>query len=335
MYRDGVEVRTEDGINFLLTHCALGDAISSLPAICWARKMHSLDIRMTVWAATHMLPLFEHLIGGVGLRFKPLDEFKIVQQAGDPEFAGSCVINSVHRNHVTRNRFDMVDFAYATLLDRQPDGPHEKNYPYWAPLGSPAEFIKGDDPYVIVPVGSTNEASTFRAEVLGPILEWLLQEDYLPVLTGAHNTHVHAIEKGKPKLLVVTDEVAKLPADLLALCLDLRNRTDLMQMRDLCGHAAAVVGVDGGTLHLAGTTEVPIVYGTTRVAPRHRGIVRHDQVNWNLRHVEPRDLDCRGCQSNWTLMFGHDFRHCAYEDFACTKQLHPDDFTNALHELGL
>ena len=110
MFRDGVEIRTEDGINFLLTHCALGDGISSLPAICWARKMHSIDMRMTVWAPEHMLPLFEHLIGGPGLRFMPLHDFKEMLKQGDENFAGACVINTTPPpNTVTRNRFDLVE----------------------------------------------------------------------------------------------------------------------------------------------------------------------------------------------------------------------------------
>jgi ADP-heptose:LPS heptosyltransferase len=332
VFRDGIEMRTEDHVNFVLTHCALGDGIASLPAIVWARKMHSQDMTMTVWAPTHMLPLFEHLIGGgPGLKFMPLDEFKTVRGKGDDEHAGACVINSVHHNHVTRNRFDMVDFAFATLLDRQPDNDAERCYPHWAPLG-PRPY---DEPYVVLPVGATNEAGIFHPKVLVPFIEYLLAVGYQPVLTGAHNTHVHTTEKGKPTLLVVRDRVDDIPPGLLEQCTDLRNKTDLMQLRDWCGHANAVVGVDGGTLHLAGTTSVPIVYGCTRIDPRHRGIVRGGEMNWNLIHVTPRELECAGCQSNWTLMFKFNFANCVYNDHKCVEQLTADDFIEATKALGL
>ncbi len=331
MYRDGIELRTEDRINFLLVHGALGDAIASLPAICWARKMHSLDMDMVVWVARIQVPLLEHLIGGPGLRFEPLDDFQMVRQKGDERFAGSCVINSIHHNHVTRNRFDLVDFAFATMIDRQPDSVAEKCYPHWAPLG-PRLY---DEPYVVLPVGSTNEASVFHPKVLTPVIEWLLAVGYQPVLTGAKNTYVHMLDKGKPELLVVRDRVDDVPAALIEQCTDLRDKTTLLEVRDWCGHANAVVGIDGGTLHLAGTTDAPIVYGTTRVDARHRGIARHGEMNWNLQHVKPRDLECAGCQSNWSLMFGHNFRNCGYNDFKCVEQLHADDFINAMKQLGL
>lgn len=331
MYRDGIEIRTEDGINFILAHCALGDGISSLPAIVWARKNHTFDIRMTVWGPTHMLPLFEHLIGGPGLNFAPLDEFKMVREKGDERYAGACVINAVHHNHVTRNRYDLVDFAFATMIDRQVDSVAEKCYPHWAPLG-PRPY---DEPYVVLPVGATNEASVFHPKVLTPVLEWLLAVGYQPVLTGAKNIHVHTMEKGKPELLVVRDRVDAVPRELVEQCTDLREKTDLLQLRDWLGHANAVVGIDGGTLHLAGTTDVPIVYGCTRVDARHRPIVRHNELNWNLVHVKPRDLECAGCQSNWTLVFQHNFANCAYKDFKCVEQLHADDFIAAMRQLGL
>jgi len=96
-----------------------------------------------------------------------------------------------------------------------------------------------------------------------------------------------------------------------------------------------VVGIDGGLLHLAGTTAVPIVYGMTHVEPRCRPIVRGGQRNWNVVHVTPRNLGCSGCQSNWTLMFRHDFRFCLYKDYACTSALHAEDFINGLTALGL
>lgn len=330
MYRDKAEVRSEHGINFLLTHCALGDGIASLPAIAWARDNHHIDMRMTVWAPKHMLELFEHLLGRPGLSFMPLDQFQMVRKKGDDKLAGACVINTVQSNTVTRNRFDMVDYAFATLLDRQPDTMQEKNYLYTASLG----VRPHEAPYVVLPVGATNDTCVFRSDLLRSVIEWLLANDYKPVLTGNHNTHVHTTEP-QPKLLVVKDKVSELPSDIVTACLDLRNTLDLMQLRDWCGHAAAVVGVDGGTLHLAGTTEVPIVYGMTRVAPRHRSIVRHDVFNWNLIHVEPRDLECSGCQSNWTLIFGHDFAKCFYGDAKCVDLLHPDDFIEAMKQLGL
>jgi len=328
-WRDNIELTYDKNINLLLTHGALGDMISSLPAAMWARRSHSLDLLITVWVPKHAVDLVGHLIGGTGIRIKPLDEFSL--RSTDPDDAGPGVMNGVKGNYVTRNRFDMVDYAFATMLDMQPDFIDQRNYPHWAPLGEKPL----DEPYVVIPVGATNEPSMFHPEIMAPIIEWLVANGYKPVLTGKSTTSVVMLDKGKPIPLEIKDEVAGLPQDIRGECLDLRDKTTLLEMRDWCGHAAAVVGIDGGTLHLAGTTEVPIVYGCTRVSPRHRSITRNNERNWNLVHVEPRELECSGCQSNWNLLFQHDFSKCMYKDSACTHKLHPEDFILAMQNLGL
>lgn len=329
MYRDGIPLRTEDHVNFILSHSALGDMISSLPAIIYARKTNTLDIGMTVWLPEHQIPLVEHLIGGVGLRFMPLHTFKQKVDAGSADLAGPGVINAVFHNTMTRNKIDMVDFAHLTLLDRMPMNDAERCYPHWAPLGP----CPVNAPYVVIPVGATSGTRDFLPPVLEPILRWLVENGYLPVILGKSETNVKVVGSDVP--LKVTDHFDQLPEDLREVCLDMRDKTTLLEARDWCGHARAVVGLDGGTLHLAGTTDVPIVYGITHVLPEHRPIVRYNERNWELRHVTPRNLACAGCQSRWTLMFKHDFRNCAYGDFKCVSALHPDDFIDALKHFGL
>lgn len=102
---------------------------------------------------------------------------------------------------------------------------------------------------------------------------------------------------------------------------------------DLLGHAEAVVGVDGGTLHLAGTTDTNIIYAMGTTHPKHRYIARNGNPHHKIRYVVPRDLECIGCQSNILLQFHHDFRNCIYKDDECMDHLHPDDFINGLKEL--
>ena len=326
MFRDGTPLRTEDRINFVLSHGALGDMISSLPAVVWARKHQPAELKMAVWVAEYQVDLVTKLVGGPGLEVLPLSKWNEMCKAGAGEYAGANVVNYAIKNTVTRNRFDMVDYSFATLLDRQPWGNNERNYPHTAPLG-PRTL---DERYAVIPVGATNPLSTFHAKVMGPFLHWLLGQGIRPVLTGKRGrTNVVMMQKGQAMPLVIHDKVNDLDANLLAQCLDLRDKTDLVGLRDLCGYAEVVAGIDGGTLHLAGTTEAPIVYACTRVDPLHRSITRNDEVNWNLIHVVPRELECAGCQSHWTLMFGHDFATCAYGDAKCTELLHPDDFIQA------
>lgn len=325
MYRDGKELRTQDHVNFILNHGAIGDMIASLPAIRWARQNHTPDMTMAAWVAPYQVELVRHLIGQPGLDVQPISDFKAVLEKGSDKYAGPAVMNSTFKDQVTRNRTDLVAYSYMTLLDRQIEDVSELNY-VSAPLGP--QKIGGD--YVVIPVGSTNEASVFHAHVMGPYLEWLLARGLRPVLVGKRGkSEIKMLSAGKHHELVVSDKVNELSPDLFGRCLDLRNKTTLLELRDILGHARLVAGVDGGTLHLAGTTDVPIVYACTRVDPKHRGITRDDEPNKHLVHVTPRDLECAGCQSNWTLMFKFNFAQCGYDDYACTKLLHPDDFIEA------
>jgi ADP-heptose:LPS heptosyltransferase len=133
---------------------------------------------------------------------------------------------------------------------------------------------------------------------------------------------------------VIREQSSMLSPDVFAKCFDMREQTTLLELRNILGHAAAVVGVDGGTLHLAGTTDVPIVFASGTTLPKHRYIPRHGDPEFKIRYVGPRDLECYGCQSNWPLVTMH-FTECAYGDNKCMDQLHPDDFINGLRELGL
>lgn len=333
MWRDDTELLMHPKVNFVLNHGALGDVITSLPAIIFARRTHSPDMKMTVWAPSYQLDLLATLLHPYGeFAFRRLEDFPKaeVRKTWDE---GPSVINSTVHNAQTRNKVDMVDFGFTTLLDARPENSLQRSYPTEAPLG-PRPGIAGG--YVVFPVGGTSPNKEFFPQVLGPLIAWTLTRGYKPVIVGSAKSHTAAIlPGGEMEPLKVVNHFDELPADLKAGCLDLRDKTTLLQLRDLCGYALAVVGMDGGTLHLAGTTDVPIVYACTHILPVHRGITRNGKANDKVMHVTPRELECAGCQSNWTLAFRHDFRFCAYGDYRCSKELAPEDFISALHALGL
>jgi len=329
MWRDNLEIIEHENVNFLLTHGAIGDMITSLPAVVYARRTHTPALNMNVWAARYQVELIEHLIGRPGINVLPLDEFRFTNE--DKSKVGTGSKNCITPPVVTRNRFDLVDYAYATLLDLQCEADWQRCYPHKAPLGDTPCFA--DKPYVVFPTGATNAPSVMQPELLAGLIEWAISKGFRPVLVGKSTTDVVMYEEEKPHKLTITDRTDEIRPELLEACLDLRDKTTLMELRDICGYAVAVVGIDGGTLHLAGTTEVPIVYGCTRVDPKHRSIVRHNEKNWKVRHVTPRNLECAGCQSHWTLKFSHDFSKCIYGDALCSKQLCAEDFIKALEEL--
>jgi len=332
VYRDGTEILTVTRMNFVLAHSALGDMITSLPAVIHARRTHGNRLKMHVWVPPWQMELVEYLLKPYGeFIIQDYGEFQANRAGREGSDLGPVAINAAHYNTHTRNRVHMVDYAFNYLLDARPETMAQRNYPNAAPLGP--RVIAG--PYVVFPVGATSDNKLFRASVMVPIMRWVLERGYKPVLLGTKTSHVKAEVNGELEPVVVRDEADRIPQDMMAQAVDYRERTTLLQARDVCGHAAATVGVDGGTLHLAGTTNAPIVYGLTTTVPAHRYITRNAEPGYRIRYVVPRDLACAGCQSQWTLLFRHDFRYCPYGDYACTEKLHPEDFINGLKELGL
>lgn len=332
MYREGKQILTSHVHNFILSHGALGDVITSLPAIIHARKTVSDLMAMKVYCPEHQIPLIEHLLAPYGkFILRPLTEFPKTRAMREGWDGGPTSMNAPPYDTHTRNRQHMVDFAFSYLIDAQPESMAERNYPNAAPLGPRTIAEK----YVVFPIGATSENKLFRASVMGPIIEWVIEQGYVPVLLGSRESRTNAATlDGTIQKIVILEQTDLLKPETLALCVDLRDKTTLLEARDVLGYAEAVVGVDGGTLHLAGTTDTNIVYAMGTTLPKHRYIPRNANPNHKIRYVGPRDLECTGCQSNWQ-MTRWNFRYCIYEDNKCMEQLHPADFIAGLQELGL
>lgn len=330
MYRNNEQLLDVDKINFVCNHGALGDVITSLPAMVFARQMYHLMLKMRVWVPSYQMELVAHLLAPYGeFDVREFEKFpmKVVDRGADWE-GGAVALNQLPHNTHTRNRVHMVDYAFNCLLDAQPESMLERSYPTLAPLGEQWILNK----YVVFPVGATSANKLFKASVMAPIIRWVHERGYTPVIVGTKTSHTKAQTSSREMIpIVLIDEADKIPMDL---CHDLREMTTLSQLRDICGYAAAVVGTDGGTLHVAGTTDTNIIYGLTTTLPKHRYIARNGEPSHKIRYVGPRDLECAGCQSNW-VMSHQDFRFCAYGDNICTEKLDAADFIAGLEELGL
>lgn len=335
MYRDGTRVVSMQRHNFVLSHGALGDAICSLPAIARAGRDFSDVVELRVWCGPWQMELFDHLLKPYGtFKMMPLVDFpeKYEARKAIPDF-GTVSINAAINDTHTRNRVHMVDYAFQFLLDARPESMAERSYLTKAPIGPRPQPLPVD-PYVVFPVGATSENKLFRASVMAPVMQWCLDNGYTVVISGTEKSHTHVNVGGKLEPVKIIAQTDLLPRELFARLIDMRERTTLMEARDLLGRAAAVVGVDGGTLHLAATTDVPIVFASGTTLPKHRYVPRNGDPNYKIRYVGPRDLACAGCQSNW-VMTTVDFRYCTYGDSACMSLLHPQDFIDGLKQLGL
>ena len=331
MYRDRKQIITTEVHNFVLNHAALGDMITSLPALAFARRFYEPELKMRVWLPVWHHELVAHLLAPYGeFELRDLQTFPAKWEARKAADIGPVSYNAAMHDTHTRCRVHMVDYAFNFLINARPESMEQRSYVTEAPLGERTI----DEDYVVFPVGATSDNKLFRASVMGPIMRWCQSRGYRVVVTGTKTSHTHTQVDGVLAPIVLRDQADLLPADVVPSVRDMRESTTLLDLRNLLGHAAAVVGVDGGTLHLAGTTDVPIVFASGTTLPKHRYIARRGDPSFKIRYVGPRDLECAGCQSNWPLTTWH-FTKCAYGDNKCMELLHPDDFTNALTELGL
>jgi ADP-heptose:LPS heptosyltransferase len=337
MYRDGKQVVSHDEQHFVFPHGALGDMITSLPPVAFIRQMYP-TMKFILWMPPWQIDLHKHLLAPYGeFEFRSLMDLPRDRKSRNAIGIFHSSLNTALHNTHTRCRVHMVDYAYNFLINAQPESMEQRSYLTKAPLGPRVLCVDADGkpkPYVVFPVGATSDNKLFHASVMGPIMSWCLEKGYRPVIVGTKTSHTQTEVRGELKPIVIREQTQMLDPEILERCLDMREKTTLLECRDILGHAAAVVGVDGGTLHLAGTTDVPIVYAMATALPKHRYIARHGNHEFRIRYVLPRDLECTGCQSNWVGL-AHHFTECVYGDNICMEKLHPDDFINGLRELGL
>jgi hypothetical protein len=154
-------------------------------------------------------------------------------------------------------------------------------------------------------------------------------------IPGAHWNHVidHIVAQGLQPVFLGKDVVetgnarnihTQFNTDIkYSAGLDLRNKTSLMQAASIMSRAAFVIGHDNGLLHLAGCTEVPIIFGYNLASPEHREPRRPKGRTYNVT-LTNEELACNHCQSRTNFVIGYNFRECFYGDLKCIDLLFAD-----------
>jgi ADP-heptose:LPS heptosyltransferase len=95
----------------------------------------------------------------------------------------------------------------------------------------------------------------------------------------------------------------------------------LLELRALLDRAALFIGGDSGPMHVAATSQVPIVglYGPTLPA---RSAPWRDPV-WPSESIETPGLPCRPCEQ----------RVCEPGDFRCLRWIQPEQVVDAAERL--
>lgn len=114
--------------------------------------------------------------------------------------------------------------------------------------------------------------------------------------------------------------------------LDLRNKTTINEAVKVMSEAEMVIGIDNGLLHLAGATNVDIIFGYTVAAPEHRRPRRPKGSGARCIDITP-DISCKFCQSRVRFINRDFVGKCLYDDNACLNTLTAEKFIIAIELL--
>lgn len=303
---------------YCLNSAAVGDLIASAPSLKYAIDNFHKKTQYFVGIHDHFKPLFP---------FIPEDKFIEVKDDYDKTFAvrhlnipGIGGMNC----RLTPSRFKLTEYASIGLLGRIVS---EDKLKYISlPTVDVSHFGVDFSNSVIIITTYRDRQRTILASEIVKIAEYVASKGLTPVYVG--KTGAISIWK---------NSLAKTDFEYPGFGIDLMNKTSLLELATIMGQAKAVVGMDSGPIHLAFTTDVPVVCGFTTVAPDlripYRGLAKTEAVTPNIY--------CNFCESDWGLN-AWNFSNCprligAAEDTVaeCVTKMSSDKFIKGLNKLGI
>lgn len=290
----------------------LGDQIARMPAALYLAREYPHHL-YNWWVPDYFAPLASHITRPIPNIL--VGAFSTYNTVGDKSLPALHCDNKNYttlKTHTTKHAFQMM-----TGLDAPT--PNDMNYPRFESL---SKYIGLPTPYVVLTSGHTAKAREWAPQSINEVARYLNRRGFNVVWLGKKTS-----ELGTGALIRGTFDVA---VDY-TVGVDLIDRTSLLDAAAIMGGAKAVVGVDNGLLHLAATTDVPIVGGFTSVDPNTRLPYRYGIMGWNYYTVVP-EPSCRFCQTKMQFVYDHDFRNCFYQDYQCVAQLTSQKFITELEK---
>jgi hypothetical protein len=306
-------------MNFIFINGGCGDYI------CWLRPIQWLAEYATWIHGTLIHPIYLHELAGHflgGIKTWSHKDYKTLQEAqpnNDTPFRGPVILQQESLN-ATGAHLSTCGWVYFTNKDSPPEGNDSKGRPWSAyphleqeylntievPQGTPAPKT-----YAVITTGTTTSSRTIKPEYWNTVIEYVRSIGLIPVFLGKS-----VVETGNARN-IHTEFRRELRFDL---GVDLRDKTTMMQAAAVMSKAAVVIGHDNGLLHLAGCTDVPLVFGYNLASPKHRKPSRPEGRVYDVI-LDDGELACNFCQSNNNFVIGFNFRSCMYNDLKCLDLL--------------
>ena len=307
-----------DSICFMFNSIAMGDVIASVPVVKYMVDTYFPDHNNYVVVAKQQFRVLFPFVPDKNF----LDFDKKDNNWGIPENYAIAVLNKKNEYRVTKltpKHMNLGEYAGLIFADRILP---KKNLEY-VPI-APVDVSKfGVDFHnsVILVTTYRDVTRSWYAENILKVAEFVKSKGLIPVFVGKTDMDQHiARDSVKPK--------TALPDGVSAYGVDLRNKTSIAELASIFSQARAVCGVDSGPIHLAGTTNVPIVCGYTSVSSCNRIPIRSHGISIPIE----ADIPCIGCESRWHSSYWN-FEQCHMGTLACVEQLTADKFIAALNKL--
>lgn len=317
MFRDPDKDRPQQvTLNCLIADGGVGDLIASLVAVDYILKNYKW-VDLLIWVPDYLKDFAKNVLPGNANIFN----FTTASNKYNNKLPG---VSTKWVSQHTPMKTHPVDYAFHMLCDEHVDY-KDKNY-------LKVKFDKVNinkfnlpDKYVVFPVGASARTKELPVEVVNKLSSYVKDKGFTPVFVGKSEESVgYGDIKMEAKLLKVDTSLG----------LDLTNQTNLLELAKIIQNSAAVCGMDGGVMHLAGCTDAKIVVGFTFVRPEQIMPIRNDQLGYNCYPIgQPESLKCRYCQSKMNYVYDHDFRNCYYDDYQCVKNLTADKFIEQLEKI--
>lgn len=256
--------------NLVVTDGGVGDLICELVAVDYNIRNFP-SIKFHVWVPDYMLDLTKHLLPKESLVrpfSKARDKFK---QDIDGRTTEWCTNHTAMRTHP-------VDYGFHMLSDRHVYDLNKKNYLQIRPDEIKILRFHLPKKYVVLVAAAAEPVKEMPAKTANEIIEFCLSKGYAPVFLGKEKS-----DTGLDRFSVTAK-----PIDLdYHKGINLLNKTNLLEAAKIMSGAKAVIGMDGGLIHLAGCTDTAIVAGYTLVDPAHVAPIRKGSQTYKFHAIEP------------------------------------------------
>jgi hypothetical protein len=301
-------------MNFIFLNGGMGDYAAWQRSIEWLCEKATW-IHGALIVPTYFVEFAEHFIGKhkhwTVCDYKSLEQ---IPKVNELPFRGPVELQRESLN-ATGAHLATCGWVYFTNKEKAPPGyeyysQFEQSYLDGMELPDEAKGLE-QGKYAIFTTGMTTDSRKVPPGGWVPIIQHVIDKGLTPVFLG--------------KDTMITGNALNIhtsfdPSIDFTKGIDLRNKTSMLQAASIMSRAAFVIGHDNGLLHLAGCTEVPIIFGYNIALPEHREPLRKVKKTYNVV-LNQKELACYGCQSEFNFLINFNFRKCLYDDLACMSKL--------------